>query len=62
MLGIGCKRDVQDIPRLDNKAPPSPDSAGSDECSVGVEGELFGWASEVGDSGKDDTPLRARFC
>jgi len=42
--------DVQDIPRLDDKAPPGPDSAGSDERGVGVEGELFGWTGKVGDT------------
>lgn len=50
----GCE---QDVSRLDNQAPTSPDQAGTCESSVLCEGELFGWTIKVSDACNDERPL-----
>jgi hypothetical protein len=54
---VGREKDIQDITRFNNQAPTSPDHACGCEGHVLGEGELFGGAVEVGDSGYDEAPL-----
>jgi hypothetical protein len=50
---------VQVVLRLDNEAPASPDDTGAGQGEVLSEGELLGGTSEIGDTGKDKSPLKA---
>lgn len=45
---------------LDDHAPASPDETGAGQGKVLGEGELLGGACEVGDTGKDESPLHDR--
>jgi hypothetical protein len=44
---------------LDDEAPTSPDDTGASKGKVLGEGELLGRTSEIGDTGKDKSPLQA---
>jgi hypothetical protein len=48
---------VQNVARLDDQAPPSPDETCCSEGGVLSEGKLLSWAGEIGDSSKDNRPL-----
>jgi hypothetical protein len=48
---------VQVVLRLNDEAPPGPDNTGASQSEVLSERELLGGTSEVGDTGKDKSPL-----
>lgn len=48
---------AQDVPGLDDQAPPGPDKSGGGQGTVLGEREVLNWAVEVRDSGNDNCPL-----
>lgn len=48
---------VQVVLGLDDEAPSSPNDTGAGQSEVLSERELLGGTSEVGDTGKDKSPL-----
>ena len=49
--------DVQNVLRLNDQAPTSPDRTGSGQGCVLSEGKRLGWAPEIGDTREDECPL-----
>ena len=50
---------IQVVLGFDDKAPSSPNNTGAGQGEVLSEGELLGGTSEIGDTGKDKSPLQA---
>jgi hypothetical protein len=53
---------VQNVSRLNDQAPSSPDHTRASEGKVLGEGELLCWTVEIGDTCEDDTPLHPDIC
>jgi hypothetical protein len=49
---------IQVVLGLDDEAPASPDNTGARQGEVLGEGEVLDGTSEVGDTGKDKSPLQ----
>lgn len=49
---------LQYVPRLNDEAPSSPDSACGHESGILSQREGFSRASEIGDTSEDETPLK----
>lgn len=48
---------VQDVSRLDNQAPSSPDSTSASKGNVLRQRELLSWTVEIGYTGENEAPL-----
>lgn len=51
------KKNIQVVLGLDDQAPSSPDKTSAGKSEVLSEGELLNGTREVGDTGKDKSPL-----
>ena len=49
---------LQNVPRLNDEAPPSPDSACGHESGILSQREGFSRAGKLGDTSEDETPLK----
>lgn len=49
---------LQEVPRLNDEAPPSPDSACGHESGILSQREGFSRAGEIRDTSEDETPLK----
>lgn len=52
---------IQNVPRLDDQAPASPNGSSGHQGAVLGERELLSWTVEIGDAGDDQCPLFENF-